>query len=234
MKPEFQQFIDRLATSSEELHQELRTNERTRHRYNGTKIWYSDFFDKPEILFVGINPGNGNPTNGPDKFDVIPRKTFVYTELWHGNTNFDLARETVQAFKNAGFDREVLEPFFNQHCMKTNFHHVITAKEGELRPLLTKLKYGRSAKYSRECGRWMQELVNLIQPKVIICEGKGTYNKMKSTFRLTDQVWNNQCGTAKIEGTDITLIAYQRNYSKIRNKVELGELLRNHVQIPVV
>ena len=80
------------------LKKELDKNQEAKELYNGFYVWDSKFIEKPEIMFIGINPGNGNPLNN-GSINVNPSFQMSYLEYLDGeNPTYTIAKETVKAF----------------------------------------------------------------------------------------------------------------------------------------
>lgn len=48
--------------------------------YNGFYVWDSKILQNPKIMFIGINPGNGNPENDVKKVITKPCQQMSYLE----------------------------------------------------------------------------------------------------------------------------------------------------------
>ena len=65
--------------------EKLDKNEQSKSLYHGFYIWDSKFIEEPEIMFIGINPGNGNPFNDRSKIEVKPCFQMSYLEYLDGD-----------------------------------------------------------------------------------------------------------------------------------------------------
>jgi len=94
-----------------ELHQlkaELDDNVVAKNMYNGFYIWDGPVpTTSPDVLFIGINPGNGDKENPYTISLSTHAKQLTYIEYYDGvNKTHTLARETFNAFKMAGYSGE--------------------------------------------------------------------------------------------------------------------------------
>jgi hypothetical protein len=62
----------------------------------------------------------------------------------------------------------------------------------------------------------------MIQPKIIICEGKSAFTKVTQHKNLQAE-WNADVAYTKWGNTHV--IGYKRLFSQIKNKEKLGELV---------
>lgn len=161
--------------------------------HQGWRVFFSPVIHKPKVLLIGINPGAGQA--GAKDFDFWDgSEMFEYTNPEY---SFALARETREAFAEAGLI-EVL----TSSTVKTNFFFLSTANEDDLYKITTHL--GRSTGKSQELlgdkifhksAQWTKELIALLQPEVIVCEGKTAYNNVTDLFpEYGEHAWDDDCG----------------------------------------
>ena len=67
-----------IANKLASLKTKIDQNEIAKSLYGGFYVWDSKFIENPEIMFIGINPGNGNPNNSGK---VITERTFTLQEM---------------------------------------------------------------------------------------------------------------------------------------------------------
>jgi len=77
-------------------------NEQAKNLYGGFYVWDSKFILSPEIMFIGINHGNGNPNNnGSINFKPESQMSYLeYLDTEEPNLTYTLARETIDVFNN--------------------------------------------------------------------------------------------------------------------------------------
>ena len=69
-----------------------------------------------------------------------------------------------------------------------------------------------------------------MNPKVLICEGKGVFDVIKDYDNYTEFEWKDDCGYLKRED-GIIVIGYSRTFSNIKNKIGLSEIIKKHLPV---
>ena len=223
VKPEIEALI-------EEVNQGIGSNQDIRDYHQGWRVFFSPVIYKPKVLLIGINPGAGAPGLHDLGF-WDGSEMFEYTNPEY---SFALARETQDAFSQAGLD-DVLAT----STVKTNYFFLSTTKEKDLYEITSWL--GRSSgaadellgdKLFRKSAEWTKSLIKLIQPEVIVCEGKGAYENVTELFpEYGEYNWANDCGYTVVPSENLVIIGYSRMLSRIKNKPALAELLKRFVQL---
>ncbi len=180
--------------------------------YKGVQVLFSPITENPKIMFIGINPGAGFFNSNKENTKVkrySPLDKFEYI-----GGGYRLAQQTRELFERAGLTKKVLA-----NSVKSNCFFLATKSEKELYQFLSHLKstnvYAKSAK-------WIDELVLMIHPEIIICEGKSAFKhfiKGKNCIVKLDQDvyyanWNN-----------MDIIGYKRNFSNIVKMKSVAEKL---------
>ena len=105
MNQKFNEWKAKVKAELEILKAEIDNNETAKSLYNGFYVFDSKFIENPKIMFIGINPGDGNPNNNRS-IDVEPKEDMSYLEYWdEGNTTGNvknLGRTCNLAIKNDG------------------------------------------------------------------------------------------------------------------------------------
>ena len=105
-------LIDSLRVESLKI--KIDKNEIAKSLYGGFYVWDSKFIENPEIMFIGINPGNGNPNNS-GKIVTEPEQQISYMEFLDGeNDSYTLAKETIKSFEMAGFSIPEIRELLNE------------------------------------------------------------------------------------------------------------------------
>lgn len=128
---------------------------------NGFSVFYSPLIIKPSILFIGFNPGGDfkrdNITFCPhDIIDKLPVKHDYLTESW------DMAVKM----------REIFENKLNliNESVKFNFYYFRTKDAKTLE------NYDEFSKIHEFCSKYTLDIINTLQPKVIITEGLKVFD----------------------------------------------------------
>ncbi|MBX7205282.1 MAG: hypothetical protein K1X81_07640 [Bacteroidia bacterium] len=211
----------------------LNSNSEAKEIYKGFFVWDSKFIDNPKVMFVGINPGTGNP-NQKKEINVEPCESLSYCEYLIGENNtYTLARETANVFKELiqPNDNESLTHFFNTRCTKTNFFYLATTKETDIKPFI-KLLNGLGISFHNffeKSADFTMSLIKICKPEIVLCEGKSVFDYIVRDCYGADNTlitWKNSVGMFKDIENSITYVGYSRRYSGIRNKKELITLLK--------
>lgn len=197
--------------------------------YGGFYIWDSKCVKNPEIMFIGINPGNGNPANN-GQIITDESHQFSYMEYLDGENNtYTLARETIQAFEMAGYNTQEIRNLLNEKSIKTNFYYLITTNQPDIKKCLNGVNDYTFSDFWKQSYKWTLELIDIMNPKVVICEGKSVFDEIKENDIYTDLKWSNDCGYL-IRPNGQIIIGYNRVFSNIKNKEEFSNLIARFVK----
>lgn len=182
------------------------------------KIFYSKFYKNADILFIGINPGNSELIQ-----DVEEAEVFEYLKF-NDSDDYDLSRETKLVFKNAGKLNSL-----NSKVVKTNYYYIASENEKELYNFTDKLPDNLRIDFYDKSYKWTQNLITLVNPKTIICEGKRAYlNVLEAIDLEIDEVQNKKSNfIVTFKNSNLILIGYSRRFSKIINKDILTEIIKD-------
>jgi hypothetical protein len=228
----YEKWMSNVVKYLNELKVIIDSNEKSQNLYNGFYLWDSKLIINPEVMFIGINPGDGNPKNNKSmKFE--PEYQMSYLEYLNGeNDSYTLARDTVELFQSVGFENNRLKNFLNEKTIKTNFHFIITKNLSTIKECLSYIgKYNEFIKKSFE---FIGELIQIIKPKLIIAEGKYSFDMLKE-FYTPDEYeykWENDCGSLIIKNEKFDIIGYSRSHLKhleVINKPEFAKLLKSYI-----
>lgn len=183
----------------------------------GFKIWYSPVMENAEIMIYGINPGQNEGKNN-ETFILNPSDVFEYVAH---NPNYTLANQTKEIFKLSN-----LYNVFEKQTIKTNFYPIITKNQSSIKYCLNKTGKNNFKNFEIELKAMQLELIDLINPKIILCEGKSTFYLIASLFQQNDKInWNNNCGNLVVNDNKLVIIGYSRLFSNIKNKQGVAALL---------
>ena len=156
--------------------------------YLGCQIYYTPLKDEPSnLMFVGINPGSGG---FKERRDI---KTLPLLKSEYETEEYNLQKEWKYVFgeKNINNLNLLYDSF------KTNCCFFATENETNLRKLKSILKYKYRIDLLQKEKEWIPLLINHVYPKVIICEGFGSFNALKKIYSkeyLTGE-WTNGTNT---------------------------------------
>lgn len=177
----------------------------------GWKIFYSPIVINPKIVFIGINPGGGDPGN-PFQYYNEEHKILEYLD--DKQNDYMLAKNTKKIFKKI----EKLNLLENSVKMNTKFY--ATLGVGEMKIFEDFLYKNHSELYNQliiNNKKWTKELIEIINPKNIICEGKSAFDFMDDLYddgdnwtKTLDYNTNKYCGNFKRKSDGMNLFGYTR------------------------
>lgn len=163
-------IISNLTQQAKEIDAKLnelyKTDSEIRALYRGTSLWYSSIVENPEVMFLGINPGAGfyNNNNQTLCHFFEPLKIMEYVDE---SQSYQLKWEWHYVFGERGLNRmDLLEK-----SVKTNFCYLATEDEKKLERLFTQIRGKLDIAPYEVFGNWTRQVVQEINPKLLICEG---------------------------------------------------------------
>jgi hypothetical protein len=189
-------------------------DERVYNLYKGTMILFSSLILEPSFLFIGINPNQGNFEEGKDNDFFEPLEEFEYISMQdcYENDNY-LSKQTRELFMKTKYS----ENFCNS--VKINAFFQATKNVKDLNKLIDILRDDYSINLYEYSKKWIIELINIIKPKIVICEGKRVLDTIGVYY---NQVYKWENGIAKsILCNNIRIVGYKRRFSQILAKEEV-------------
>lgn len=180
--------------------------------YRGASLWYSPVVEKPQVMFLGINPGAGyfNNNGAPCHF-FEPLKVMEYVD---DAQDYQLKWEWQYVFGPKGLNRlDVLSK-----SVKTNFCYLATEDEAALKKLFTQIRGKLDIAPYEVFGNWTKQVVSLVHPKILVCEGATALEWLKEWSFKGEYVQDEKTDTfAKGHIGDITVLQFSRSYSTFKN-----------------
>ena len=169
--------------------------------YRGWADIDSPIIFKPDILFIGINRGDGrfrswnwnkkkiNYSLPPD-YPTPWRSHLHYTEKgtarnneWWDNSPlrnmfpYTICELLVRVYRNFNeyafsYPRKELTSVFESKVMATNVYTMVTSEASELRHLMKDYHKNTGINIKQLCKKRLKELIKLTQPKVVVLLGK--------------------------------------------------------------
>lgn len=226
MNQDFKDWLLEVEQEISKISQKINERPQNLEKCNGFYVWDSQYVESPKIMFLGINPGWGGGTDF--QINVNPYSRLSYIDHLDEEYSYPLARETVEAFKIAGYSEDEIRSLFENDCVKSNFHYIVTRNQGDMNKCFTELNDYSGKDYWQQSYIWTSELISFVNPKVIICEGKSVFNYlMDDMFDFNEDkfVWENSCGFS-VDRNGLVILGYERSYSGIKNKEALAELIQ--------
>lgn len=217
---EIEQIISEVNNAVEEFYKISDVNDEINDLAYGWRIFFSPLIFNPNIMFIGINPGSG--WEGVD-IEYNDKKHIEYLD-----GNFRIANETKAVFKKAGCYNLLEE------SVKINYYFLSTYNVQCLDKILQLMNTNYRADYTKifesRSRDWTSRLIKIINPKIIICEGKYAFDKIKALYGEQASM-DDDCETFKPSNQKLVVIGYKRHFSNILNKERLKGLLIEAVKI---
>jgi hypothetical protein len=186
--------------------------------YNGCKILFSPIRKKSDFLIIGINPGIG--TESKDN-ELEPTKGVEYIDA-EDEYDYAIASQTRKVFHEAGLFEKLEE------CVKTNYYYFTSSNTVDLQKLLKSYGSETEHEFYVLAKRWTQILINIVDPKIILCEGKLAFDRIKDLYSV-NPIWMNEIGYFETPDQKL-VIGYKRRYSNILHKEKLIDFLIREVK----
>ncbi len=187
--------------------------------YKGVHILFSNLIHQPKVLFVGINPGHGffnhNNDTRVEKYEPIEKLEYVDSRY-----DYTLSEETKKMFEIADC-MNVLQ----HSSVKTNCCFFSTNNEKELTDLLNKIMHNGRPNIYREVEAWTKRIIEMVEPEIIVCEGKSAFNKVASHIVEGKKTWFDGYGYY-VASNGIHVIGYERSYSNILDKEKVAAKIK--------
>ena len=195
---------------------ESQNNSLIRDLYKGCQILYSPIIEKPEFLLIGFNPGGGyHKWHGEivEQFEPMPALEYYL------NTH-SLGEQTKSLFAMAGKEDKL-----RNSTVKINFYPWATDNVADFNELMRILPKELSAKLFHLSRVWTKQIIAIVQPKTIVCEGFKAFDEVQILFpeKLKIIKDNNLRFFQTLSG--LVILGYKRNQGSIIKKQSISKLI---------
>ncbi|WP_289023062.1 hypothetical protein [uncultured Salegentibacter sp.] len=202
------------------LHQQIvglaKENPEIQSLYKGCQLLFSPLLERPKILLIGFNPGSGYYNwHGKIGEEFQPMKALEY----YLNTH-PLADQTKSLFRQAGMEEDL-----QYHTVKTNFYYWATDNVADFNRLLKKLPEELSQKIFHQARVWTKQLIDGLQPHMIIAEGFKAYDEIAVLFPEKLQEESSGSVRSFVTPKGLKVLGYKRNQGSIIGKEEVVKSL---------
>ncbi|HOP05467.1 MAG TPA: hypothetical protein PL017_14075 [Tenuifilaceae bacterium] len=209
---EYNKLKEEVDSSIQEIESDEDAMKRIEKYYRGVQILFSNLTHRPKIMLIGINPGEGyykQQGKRVRKLDIQEKLEYAYPCY-----KYALAINTRKLFELAGCSNHLAD------TVKTNCFFLATQNEVNLYKMLSKLKEFKLYKKSSD---WLNRLIEMVEPEIIICEGKSAFDRVVKN-RSCNVIINKHFCYAECNGYRI--IGYRRLRSSIRDIEEVAKKLK--------
>jgi hypothetical protein len=192
-------------------------DEKLRKIYKGCIIYLSPLYINSNILFFGINPGGGH-----------------YKE--HGEIIQEFDPQNTDKHSGYGIWKEFEDccvkldkKFLLNDLVKTNRYFFATNNTLEMNKFFDLLPIEFRWEVARKQEEWTRILIKEISPKLIIAGGKTIWKKFNKLFPDVECLEEGK-HIKVLKLHNIVLIAFERYYNKIVDKIEFIRCLDKYTQ----
>ena len=205
------------------LHQQIltagRNNSEIKSLYKGCQLLFSPLLHQPKILLIGFNPGGGYyKWHGKIAEEFQPMQALEYYLNTHS-----LAEQTKSLFRQAGMEEDL-----QHHTVKTNFYYWATDNVADFNRLLKLLPQELSNKIFHFSRVWTKQLIDMLQPELIIAEGFKTFDEVAVLFPQKSEILKEDTLKSFDTSGGIKVLGYKRNQGSIIGKEKITKAI-NHI-----
>jgi hypothetical protein len=201
--------------------QESNRNSRVQELYKGCQVLFSPLLNQPEFLLIGFNPGGGYyKWHGQIVEEFEPMQALEYYLNKHS-----LGEQTKSLFEMAGQAKDL-----ERSTVKINFYPWATDNVADFKELMKLLPSDLSSKLFQLTRFWIKSLIEIIQPKTIICEGFKALEEVQVLFpeKIDICLEENLSSFQIIDG--LKVYGYKRNQASIIGKEVLANSIKGIIR----
>ena len=189
--------------------------------YKGCQLLFSPLLARPKILLIGFNPGGGYYNwHGKIVEEFQPMEALEYYLNKH-----PLGEQTKSLFRQAGREENL-----QHHTVKTNFYYWATDNVTDFNRLMKLLPEELSRKIFHLARVWTEQLIDALQPELIIAEGFKAFDEVEVLFPEKVKLEKEEnLRSFEIPG-GMKVLGYKRNQGSIVGKEAIIRTI--HTMIP--
>ena len=185
--------------------------------YKGCQILFSPLIFKPKYLLIGFNPGGGYYNwHGKivEEFEPMPALEYYLNK-------HTLGEQTKTLFKMAGREDEL-----QNSAVKINFYPWATDNVANFNELMRLLPKELSADLFHNSRVWTTQLIEILKPKTIVCEGIKAFDEIQVLFTDKTKISEEENFRSFQTLNGIKIIGYKRNQGSILDKESISDKLK--------
>jgi hypothetical protein len=209
----FERLISEVIEIDNELSYECRHNNVANNLFLGTQIFFSPIFEKPEIMFLGINPGSdygGKKKDNGKWINVVP----MDEGLHYIEYGCKLGDSIIELFKDTD------KYYLLEESFKTNCYFFATKQTKDLNALFRTLPINLKNKIHDYSKKWIHEIIETINPWMIFCEGKFSFQYLKNIYgdKFKINLNEDNINILEAECENKIIFSFARRYSYFKDK----------------
>jgi hypothetical protein len=184
--------------------------------YKGCQVFFSPLLYQPEFLLIGFNPGGGYfKWHGKIVENFEPMQALEYYL-----NNHSLGEQTKSLFEMAGRAKNL-----EKSTVKINFFPWATDNVADFKDLMKMLPSDLSSKLFHLCRTWTKNLIEIIQPNTVICEGFKAFDEVQILFPDKIEVYKEENLKSCKSSSGLKILGYKRNQGSIVNKQDVSKYI---------
>lgn len=225
-KENFEQILTEVGLMDKKILEFCKTDEELDKLYKGVQVFFSPVIEQADIMFIGINPGQGYSTHEGNGEKVNKIEIPVVNDYYDESGQYTLAR----IWKNIFF-KDLKRPELLKNSVKTNCYFFATSSEDDLTELRKKLSQSKylGSQLEEQSKKWVKTLIDTIQPLILICEGASAYKFVKQALGINDICEDTEHKYFKYNETTY-VCGFWRRYSNFQNEGEILETLKAFIK----
>jgi hypothetical protein len=208
----FERLVSEVIEIDNELTLECKNNNIANGLFLGTQIFFSPIIDKPEIMFLGINPAGeygGKRKDNGKWINVTPMDEGLHYIAY----GCQLGNSIIEVFKNIG-RYDLLE----ESSFKTNCYFFATKQTKCLNDLFRALPINLRNRIHEYSKKWTHEIIKTIDPFMIFCEGKIAFEYLQSIYGNKFEICSNENNMSEAKYENKIIFSFARRYSFFKDK----------------
>ena len=189
--------------------------------YKGCQLLFSPLLQRPKILLIGFNPGGGYYNwHGKIVEEFQPMQALEY----YLNTH-PLGEQTKSLFRQAGTEEDL-----QHYTVKTNFYYWATDNVADFNRLMKLMPEELSKKIFQMARVWTKQLIETLQPELIIAEGFKAFDEVEVLFPEKIKFEKGENIRSFQIPNGMKVLGYKRNQGSIIGKEEIISAI--HTMVP--
>jgi len=192
--------------------------------YKGCQLLFSPLIQKPKILLIGFNPGGGYfKHHGFIAENFQPMQALEYYLNKHS-----LGEQTKDLFRLAEREEDL-----SINTVKTNFYYWATDNVADFNKLMLLLPDELSKKIFHQARVWTKQIIEGLQPEMIIAEGFKAYEEIAVLFPVKLQEESLESVRSFMTQEGVKVLGYKRNQGSIIGKEEIISAINTMVSTAI-